>query len=627
MSRDRIYQVGVVFEHDVLTDSSDEVESTSATCSERDEKLPSAAQNAPRSLGGVPDSIERARRDQKQERYQRFDASQGTRRMTSMERSGTSFSLAGGVQSERSAGAVSAETADNDEALFQKFCASLLAPSATAALDELLFEDDGDFELRQVDFENSEPNEEYRADTGARISSEELYQLVAEDCQRTLPGNEMKESAESFRSTTTPHRAFTEATPRRPRVHRESPSVGNASCERERLFQMLKFKLFKPEQERELSKQLHIHVQLLLHILLISSQRRANIDLSPEHVVHRQRAREAAWMMLDDLRRKRDVAREYRRALGGIERTFFDAMPLDLLEQIEQLLVKPALSNPDGLVTAVEAKRAYAVLESHPSMILPEYRLAYGVDIESDPNILRALASSADAELFWTEAEDTLLERCLSRHGVMWQEHIDDYLPHRNLEECVGRYRLLTRRDAPANPIKTLKLKAQQPLSVQEIELLRHGVMTYGECWDAIQAFLLPGRDKVLLERVWRRVSIRARKELRRRRRRQEASLRQASGEGLQRTPAPVVVHDSRHVTERPRTDGTEARHAQTERCQELMWEPFSPQEDRELLLLARQYLGSMSESAAFELVAQKMQRKRPPEAYRARACELIALL
>jgi hypothetical protein len=518
------------------------------------------------------------------------------------------------------------EADDAEEALFQKFCASLVSPVDPNAADDRLLDDDVEFDYWKAYFESKEPNEEFRADTGARISSEELFQLVAEDGPKSSLTKEPMAPGPVHISTGFQSRTCSGMPERRPRSRRGVHSAEEHSLDRNRLFQLLKFKLLKPEQEHELSKQIHIHVQLLLHVLLISSQRRANIHITPDDVVRRQRAREAAWLMLDDLRRKRDVARDYRRILGGVEDTFFDAPPLDLLGEVEVLVVRPALSSPDGLITVAEAKNAYNVLRARSNVLLPEYSMSCGVDIDSNPVLLQGLDAGPRAAPSWTPPEDALLERCLARHGVMWQEHFDDFLPHRSLEECVSRYRQLTRRDAPENPVKILKLKAQDPLSVEEIERLRQGVMMYGECWDAIQAFLLPGRDKVLLERVWKRLSLRARKELRRRRRRRKASLT-SEWSALPREMS-TMNGEMEHFTHKTiLSNESDFRDRDESGQQKDTQMPFSHQEDRELLLLMRQHLGSMDEASIFELIAEKMKMKRTPEAYRERARNLISLL
>ncbi|KAK4533083.1 hypothetical protein CCYA_CCYA15G3940 [Cyanidiococcus yangmingshanensis] len=617
MSKGRYSETAVVFEHHTLPDSSDDEVNADCAGLQRDATKESSRVEG-RSLQTASSDSTISLRGLARERP--------TGRKTFGPEPGRQPALHPQRIVPEAESALSSEMRDADEALFQKFCASLLSPTESVVADDRLFEDDVEFDYWKAYVESKEPNEEFRADTGARISSEELYQLVAEEVHKAAAAKEPTVAEDSQALSGAPSCALSDIPERRPRSRRGARSAENLSSDCNRLFQLLKFKLLEPEQERELSKQIHVHVQLLLHILLISSQRRANIHLAPDHVVRRQRAREAAWLMLDDLRRKRDVAREYRRVLGGIERTFFDAPPLDLLGDVERHVVRPALLSPDGLITVAEAKYAYALLRSRSGILLPEYELSCGVDIESNRVLLQGLDTGSRATLSWTKPEDTLLERCLSRHGVLWQEHLDDFLPQRSLEECIARYRQLTRRDAPENPVKTLKLKAQHPLSVEEIERLRQGVMTYGECWDAIQAFMLPGRDKVLLERVWKRLSLRARKELRRRRRRRRVSLRDDSGELLW---AMSSVNGEQERSVRSSVHSEEAGALDTDMGDHtgFMETPFSRQEDRELLLLIRQHLGSMDEASVFELIAQKMETKRTPDAYRDRARELISLL
>ena len=535
---------------------------------------------------------------------------------------------------------------DRDELLFREFLASLSHDETVAAPSALLLDDDDEFDYAKASLFIDEPQEEFREDAAARISSEEMFHLITEQrrCTRhrhSLEGKRQRRDAEEEMA-----RGGTAAAA----DGREAPTaIRGDGGEKHRLFQLLKFKLLSPAQEQLLERQLHAHTQLLLNTLLIASQRRANARLSPEDVAKRQRAREMAWTTLDDLLQKRDASRAYRRVLGGMDRTFFHAPPLDHLQTIERLAIQPALHGADGLVSGEQASLAYAALANLPGVLLREYMPPGGIAVEDESAMSRGLDAGASSALDWIAAEDALLERCLSRHGVLWHEHCQQFLPHRSLEECQARYRHWTRRDAPDNRIKHIIMRFQQPLSKSELQALRQGVNTFGECWDAIQAFLLPHRDKVLLERVWRYEAKRARKRLQRRRRRWEQSApvdANAHGVGVNASSrSPPCSSSSSHrtavesapggdikpstVTAPPAHGETVSDTTQASPADDPVWieREFSRQEDRQLLLTVRDLGDGVDEQHLFQTVAAKLGHRHAPTAYRQRYLHLLSLL
>jgi hypothetical protein len=99
--------------------------------------------------------------------------------------------------------------------------------------------------------------------------------------------------------------------------------------------------------------------------------------------------------------------------------------------------------------------------------------------------------------------EDRLLLLGLGRFGLGNWEKIQSYmLPTRTAKQLYNRYKNLTSRCAPMNPIKDFLAEAMKPLSRAEEELLLQGIRTYGDDWVSISRRFLPHRPPSVLRRL-----------------------------------------------------------------------------------------------------------------------------
>lgn len=100
--------------------------------------------------------------------------------------------------------------------------------------------------------------------------------------------------------------------------------------------------------------------------------------------------------------------------------------------------------------------------------------------------------------------EDNLLLLGLHRYGLgNWEKIQSHLLPTRTAKQIATRYKNLTARRTPKNPIKDFAYEAMKPLSKIEEELLLQGVRNYGDDWNSISSRFLPHRPATVLQRLW----------------------------------------------------------------------------------------------------------------------------
>lgn len=92
----------------------------------------------------------------------------------------------------------------------------------------------------------------------------------------------------------------------------------------------------------------------------------------------------------------------------------------------------------------------------------------------------------------------------LRRHGLRNWEKIKAFLlPTRTAKQLATRFKNLTTRRCPQNPIKEFVNEVMKPLSEAEEELLAQGVRTYKDDWVSISMRFLPHRPATVLKRLW----------------------------------------------------------------------------------------------------------------------------
>lgn len=100
--------------------------------------------------------------------------------------------------------------------------------------------------------------------------------------------------------------------------------------------------------------------------------------------------------------------------------------------------------------------------------------------------------------------EDKLLLLGLNRYGLgNWEKIQSRFIPTRSAKQLYVRFKNLTCRRAPINPIKEFVNEAMKPLSKVEEELLLQGIKSYKTDWVIISSRFLPHRPASVLQRWW----------------------------------------------------------------------------------------------------------------------------
>ena len=100
-------------------------------------------------------------------------------------------------------------------------------------------------------------------------------------------------------------------------------------------------------------------------------------------------------------------------------------------------------------------------------------------------------------------SEDDLLLIGLKRYCLNWETIQNKLLPSKTAKQLAIRYKNLTTRRAPPNPIKEFHFSLGKPLDEQEEELLYKGVQHLGKDFAKISKLYLPYRPAAFLRKVW----------------------------------------------------------------------------------------------------------------------------
>lgn len=99
--------------------------------------------------------------------------------------------------------------------------------------------------------------------------------------------------------------------------------------------------------------------------------------------------------------------------------------------------------------------------------------------------------------------EDHLLLLGLKRFFFNWEKIQNRLLPTKTVRQIQIRFKNLTTRRSPPNPVKSFSLGLAAPLSEEEVELLYRGVRLLGKDFHAISATFLPYRTAAILSKLW----------------------------------------------------------------------------------------------------------------------------
>lgn len=196
--------------------------------------------------------------------------------------------------------------------------------------------------------------------------------------------------------------------------------------------------------------------------------------------------------------------------------------------------------------------------------------------------------------------------------------------------ECVS---IDTVRD---NPVKHLVIERQKPLSSEEWRILEYGVYLYGDnAWKKIEINLLPHRDQIILQRMWKQRQKRRRQKIRENERhKQEArklarQLRQQELEKGQTSSQPETtclqqVDDKEEEGMDEETDSTQA---QLENCSNWLIVSgdrkvhFSHEDDKKLLSQVKAF-GATEDT--FVQLAKTLGDGKTPQVMRKRYSQLL---
>ena len=104
----------------------------------------------------------------------------------------------------------------------------------------------------------------------------------------------------------------------------------------------------------------------------------------------------------------------------------------------------------------------------------------------------------------FSPAEDALLLCGLRRFGCgNWDTVQAHFLPNRSARQLAIRFKNLSSRREPMNPVKAFNEQMMQPLSEIEEDLLYKGVQRFGKEFYLISRHYLPHRPVTILRRMW----------------------------------------------------------------------------------------------------------------------------
>uniref|UniRef100_A0A7S3E7I6 Myb-like domain-containing protein n=1 Tax=Rhodosorus marinus TaxID=101924 RepID=A0A7S3E7I6_9RHOD len=284
--------------------------------------------------------------------------------------------------------------------------------------------------------------------------------------------------------------------------------------------------------------QMKTHLQLLVQMILLSRQRTA---ASNSHT----RLTTAEALLLQ-FKQMRDISFQYRHIYGYAypqqTPSSSDWRSLTILQLTHQFLMRMRADYPNETEQDRIADVFSNFFPEYEDSLLPDYTESKAAHSAAELTGLERLDlerwgfnrerfdSLVDSNRFtWTTAEDYLLSLEIARRGK--ELVYTTLLPTKTHAEIKRRYAELTRRRAPQNAVKEIESLMQRPLSPQEWRLVDRGVMQYGlHRWDMIQAHLLPGRDKVILERLYHRRTKKRAQKRKERERAREKKMAEAGG-------------------------------------------------------------------------------------------------
>ncbi|GJQ14406.1 hypothetical protein GpartN1_g6197.t1 [Galdieria partita] len=418
---------------------------------------------------------------------------------------------------------------DEDRKAYSEFLLSLYAPEDKYYGPEESSDEDFDYLLEAQN--ETEDEEEYRNDPTARISGKELVDLVSgkssypfrrsKKCHHMKNSIPKKKPRTHFRqmedqlvhSNLTSHVSlkFSKAKPIMPADMRAYFPQFNSTCSQ---------LLFQRESLKLISLQVSRHIQLLIQTCILVGQERLKDDS----------ALSFSRRMLMEWKRASDICVSYRKfftesvqdfepnsALDRCSGSLFDTPALSIIPDLLSLTDKHDSLQSCDVQKLLETVCPYFEEELFPKLptcnlnMHPKHSI---LDVQYiDVNQVKSMSSSDDR---WSSAEDGLIATLIREYGSDWLENYQRLLPSKQHDEVWRRFRFLSGRHAPDNPVKRLVIERQKPLSSEEWQILEHGVYLYGDnAWKQIELNLLPHRDQIILQRMWKQRQKRRRQKIR----------------------------------------------------------------------------------------------------------------
>lgn len=129
--------------------------------------------------------------------------------------------------------------------------------------------------------------------------------------------------------------------------------------------------------------------------------------------------------------------------------------------------------------------------------------LAKYLENETASNCGSGITSTRTAKFL--ASEDNLLLCGLLRFGCgNWESIRAQFLPYRTSRQLAIRYKNLSSRREPLNPIKEFNERLMQPLNEIEEDLLYKGVQRFGNQFHLISKHFLPHRPATVLGKLWK---------------------------------------------------------------------------------------------------------------------------
>eukprot|EP00871_Galdieria_phlegrea_P001893 jgi/Galph1/2704/GphlegSOOS_G1340.1 len=531
---------------------------------------------------------------------------------------------------------------------YSEFLLSLYAPEGNKH-DTNDDSSDEDFDYILEAENETDEEEEYRNDPTAKISGKELVDLVSGRVSysfRNKKSGVKKRSFEkrkgknhldtsNFQVSNISHESMNTASFKRPSLIAPALTmhVPNTTLHSSLFYSL---PLLKNTALDQISVQLNRHIQLLFQVCLLVAQEplkdEATLNLSKQMLIE--------WKKVSDM----NVC--YRQFFNEAVADFEPEGSISLnsffaISSLQQVPVLMDLLETRNYIRRHEAEQIFDTL-------VPHFEIEFYPQLQRDSSLndnfspidahqvdVKQLKQNLCEQEQWSVAEDKLIATLIRKFGSDWLDNYQRLLPSKDYDDVRRRYRQLSSRHAPDNPVKRLVIERQKPLTSEEWRILEYGVYLYGEnAWKLIEVNLLPHRDQVILQRMWKQRQKRRRQKIRENERHKQEARRLARKLKEQGSELPTNLNSNGtgSLTQSNAANGEDCfiseNTSESVQCRSnwLVVDGdvkihFSQQDDKKLLSEVKAF-GATEET--FTALAKKLGKTKTPDIVKKRYAQLL---